>query len=145
MVIETIRKEDIPEIIALGLATPELHIESDEAAYYSADMLESFITSPNDIFLAAKIDNKLAGYFLGTYNPFLKEAYLIDLVVKPEFRNMKVASVLLSTCFTMLREKGCLWAWCLVHEDNEAMMQILQKKGFAKGRKFNFFYKVNPF
>lgn len=138
--IGNITAEDIDEIIQLGKSTPELHI-NDDPEYYSKEMLLSFIQSPNDIYLIAKADGKLAGYFLGTYNPYLKEAYFIDIVVKSDYRGQGIASAFYKKAFEMLKEKGCVWAWTLVHEDNENMKQVVQKKGFIPGKKFQFFYR----
>lgn len=139
--IQNITETDINEIIALGMATPELHIENEVADYYSYDMLKSFITSPHDIYLAAKIDGILAGYFLSTVNPYLKEAYLIDMVIKPEFRKKGIATALFEKAFTILKQHDIVWAWCLVDPKNETMMQVLEKKGFMRGKQFQFFYK----
>lgn len=143
--IETLTASDLGPVRALGLATPELQVVNDEPDYYSLDMLRSFIQSPNDIYLAAKLDTELLGYLLVSYNPYLKEAYFIDLVVKNEFRNQGIASRFYQKAFEMLSERGCNWAWAIVHEDNTHMMKILERKGFTKGRKFQFFYKISPF
>ena len=143
--IANIQEQDIPEIYALGLSTPEVQVVTGEPDYYPEEMLKSLITSPHDIYLAAKCDGKLAGYILGSYNPYLKEAYLIDLVVKTEYRGNGIATLFFNKINETLKEKGCIWVWSLVHEDNEKMMKILEKKGFTKGRDFTFFYKVRPF
>lgn len=145
IVIQNITKEDVPEIVALGLSTKELQLQNDGFYYYSEEMVESFITSPNDIYLVAKIDGQIAGYRLATFNPYLKEAYLIDMVVKPEYRGLGVASRLYDKTFEILNKKGCTWAWVLAREDNPRIMAILEKKGFTKGVNFTFFYKVGPF
>jgi ribosomal protein S18 acetylase RimI-like enzyme len=145
IVIENIKEEDLDEIIQIGHSTPELQVENQVPAYYTKRELRAFIKSPHDIYLAARVNGQLAGYRLATFNSFLKEAYLIDMVVKPEFRGRGIASLLYNKTFELLRKKKCGWAWALVKEDNEKMKEILQKKGFKKGNKFYFFYKVEPF
>jgi len=145
IIVENIKSQDIDEIIKIGLATPELHIQNEEPAYYSKEMLEGFIRSPHDIYLVAKVDGEVAGYRLASYNPYLKEAYLIDMVVIEKFRGQGIASALYKQTFEMLNEKGCFWAWSLVKEGNEKIAQILIKKGFHKGEKFSVYYKVAPF
>ena len=141
IIIQNISREDVDEIIRLGLSTPELHVQSEKPMYYSKEALASFITSPTDIHLVAKVNNKIAGYRLATFNPYLKEAYLLDMVVKPEFRRKGIASELYKKTFEILEAKGCQWMWTLVKEDNTLMQQILKKKGFQKGSKFYFYHK----
>lgn len=145
IVIENIREEDLKEIVALGLSTPELHVQPDHPEYYQVSTLKEFIKSPDDIHLVARINGKLAGYRLATFNKYLKEAYLIDMVVKPEYRGQGVASKLYEKTFALLNEKGCVWAWALVKEDNTRMLEVIKKKGFEHGSKFVFCYKVRPF
>lgn len=145
IVVKNIQESDVAEIVKLGLSTKELHLQEEMAIYYDEDEIKSFIKSPDHIYLVAKVDGKIAGYRLAIFNPFLLEAYLMDLVVKPEFRGIGVANTLYERTFEILREKKCEWAWTLVKEDNERMMKILPKKGFVKGSKFQVFYKVKPF
>lgn len=144
VVIQNIQPEDIDEIIEFGLNTPELHIDKDPE-YYSKEMLNSFIQSHDDIHLCAKVEGKLAGYRLATYNKYLKEAYLIDMVVSPEFRGQGIASALYEKTFEILNNNGCEWAWVLTKENNERIQKILEKKGFNRGLSFRLYYKVAPF
>lgn len=143
--VKNITKNDVPQIVKLGLATKELHLEDNAPAYYSEGDLKRFIGSKNDIYLVAKFENKIAGYLLATFNPFLKEAYLIDVVVKSEYRKKGVATSLMKEAFLLLNKRKCNWIWALVKENNERMFKVLKKKGFSKGAKFNVFYKVAPF
>lgn len=143
--VENIHADDVAEIIKLGLSTKELHLQEKKAIYYDEDEIKSFIKSPNHIYLVAKVGGKIAGYRLAIFNPFLLEAYLMDLVVKPEFRGTGVANALYAKTFEILQKKKCEWAWTLVKEGNERMMEILPKKGFVKGSKFQLFYKIKPF
>ncbi len=146
IVIENIQEGDIEEIRQIGLTTPELQVQDgDEPRYYPYEVLRAFIKSPNDIYLVAKIDGKIAGYIIVTFNPYLKEAYIIDIVVKSEFRGQSISSLLFAEVFKRLKGKGCRWAWLLVKEDNANMMEVVKKKGFEKGIKFRLFYKGRPF
>lgn len=127
---------DAAAVRMLGLATPELHVHAGAPAYYPEAHLQNLFTSPTDIYLGAKNGDTLAGYFLATYNPYLQEAYLIDMVVQPEYRGQGVATKLFQMAFKLLHERNCAWAWGLVHEDNLAMMNIMDQKGFSRGRTF---------
>lgn len=139
------QESDIKAVIRLGRKTPELHLREDSTEYYSTEMLQSFIKSPHDIYLVAIIDGDLAGYRLASFNPYLKEAYLIDMVVKPEYRSKGVAKKLYEKTFEILNTKDCVWAWTLVKEGNEPIAEVLKKRGFKKGNKFNAYFKVAPF
>lgn len=145
IVIENITDRDIDEIIEIGLTTPELQMRADDPAYYSSKRLKKFIQSPHDIYLVAKIDGKIAGYRLATFNPYLKEAYLVDLVVKPQYRQMGVASKLYEKTFQILQEKNCFWAWTLVKRGNTKNAAILKKRGFKAGNQFRIYIKNAPF
>jgi ribosomal protein S18 acetylase RimI-like enzyme len=143
--ITNLTADDCAEVRKLGLSTEELHIDNGTPEYYSIEMLRDFFSSPTDIYLAARVDGTLAGYFLINFNPYLKEAYLIDLVIKPEFRGLGIATLFFDRVFELLKERDCIWAWALVHQDNKKMMEIFEKKGFYKGREFTFFFKDKPF
>lgn len=146
IIISNIEESDLEEIVVLGLTTPELHVQEDgqTAYYYTKETLSAFIKSTNDIHLVAKINGEIAGYRLAAYNPHLKEAYLIDMVVAPKHRNKGVASALYDETFKQLDARGCVWAWALVKPTNEVTGEILVKKGFTKGTAFNFYYKEAP-
>lgn len=143
--ITNLTANDAPEVRELGLATEELHIDNGTPEYYTVEMLRDFFSSPTDIYLAARVDDMLAGYFLINFNPYLKEAYLVDLVIKPQFRGMEIATLFFNKVFQLLKERDCIWAWALVHQDNKKMMEIFEKKGFYKGREFTFYFKDEPF
>ena len=83
--VQKLSKEDIPEVVSLGLSTQELHMQDETPIYYTKEDLERFIQSSNDIALVAKVDGNFAGYRLATFNPYLREAYLIDTVVKCKY------------------------------------------------------------
>lgn len=143
--IEKMLPTDAKEVVSLGLSTPELHLQNEEPIYYQEEDIKNLTQSPNDIALIAKVDGKFAGYRIATFNPYLRECYLIDTVVKKEYRGMGVATALYKETFKILNEKNCKWAWVLVKKGNTRMEDILKKKGFEKGTLFTVFYKVAPF
>lgn len=145
IVVENIRQSDLPEIIELALKTKELHLKEGIPAYYSVEELAGFIKSPHDIYLSAKVDGKLAGFRLASFNPYLKECYLMDLVVKPEYRGQGIATALYKKTFALLNQRGSHWAWVLTHENNKLIQKILKKQGFTKGLKLRVFFKIAPF
>lgn len=143
--VESMTASEVSDVIALGLSTKELHLQDDAPAYYDEEDLVRFVESPHDIALIAKVNGVFAGYRLATFNEYLREAYLIDTVVKEEFRGQGVASALYKRTFELLNEKKCKWAWVLVKEGNKPIVEVLTKKGFSRGSDFTAFYKVAPF
>jgi len=141
IIIEDIKQTDVSEIVKLGLSTPEVQVQDDQPEYYSEETLKKFIKSPDDIYLVARIDGRIAGYRLATYNKYLNEAYLIDLVVKREFRKMGVAQALYKKTFHILRQKKCNWVWVLAKEDNIPIQRLLLKQGFKKGAAFRLYHR----
>lgn len=143
--INNIQESDVDEIVRIGLSTRELQVQSDSnvAYYYLPADLKAFIKSDDDIHLAARFDNKLIGYRLATYNRFLREGYLIDIVVKEEFRHSGVGQLLYKETIKELKRKNCQWIWALVHESNKKMMKFMEKQKFKKGRRFYFYHTID--
>lgn len=77
-------------------------------------------------------------YYL-TLTPVFNESYLSDIAIKSEYRGMGVGRQLFTHMEEVLKDRNISWGWALVHEDNMRMQEMLEKRGFEKGRKF-FFY-----
>lgn len=138
-------EEDLDEIIKIGLSTKELWVENSGPVYYEKKQLVSFIKSPNDIYLVAKINGGISGYCLVSVNIFLKEAYWIDIAVKEKHRGLGIGTLLYQRTMEELNKRDCDWCWALVQEDNQNMQQFIEKQGFKKGKKFFFYYKIRPY
>lgn len=138
IIIEGVKEEDIQNVIDLANVTKELW-DNDEPEYFSKDELMPLLQSDDDLFLKATVDGEFVGFTMITFHKFLKEAYFMDMAVKKEFRDLGVAHKLFEYVDRALKERNCKFSWALVHEENNPMMEILQKKGFKKGRKFVVF------
>lgn len=138
--IEKVTKDDVKEIHDLAMKTPELW-DSDEPGYLSTDELTSLIESPDDVFIKATVDGEFAGYMITTYHKYLRGAYFMDISIKEEYRKQGIANLFFTETEKILKEKGCNWVWALVFEKNVRMQQIMEKKGFFKGRKWFTYYK----
>lgn len=141
IVITLMLESDIDEVIELGLATKELQVSEDKSMYYGEEVLSSAIKSENEICLVAKVNGKFAGFKIVHFNPVFKEVYFSDIAIKPEFRGMGIGQKLYQKTFELIKELKPDWIWALVHEDNDKMVNFMEKQGFTKGRKFYFFYK----
>lgn len=142
VLVENIKQSDIEEIVQLGLSTKELWVEKDKPEYYKASTLRRFINSKADIHLAARANGNLVGYLFCIFNIYLREAYLVDLVVKKSYRGKGVGSQLVAEMMRRLKKKRVSWIWTLVNEDNKRMMKFISRKGLKQGRKFYFYYKT---
>jgi len=129
------------EVYSLGMSTKQLQVYEDRPAYYSVDSIKEAIKSDSEVCLVALVDGKFAGFMLTHINPVFGEAYFSDLAIKPEFRGQNIGSKLFDRTDEILKGKKIDWSWGLVHEDNEQMQRIMEKRGFVKGRKFIFYVR----
>lgn len=132
---------DADDVISLGLATKELQVEDDKSMYYGAKELSAATKSENEICLVARVDGKFAGFRIAHFNPIFREGYLSDIAIKPEYRKMGIGQLFYKKTIEILKEKHADWAWALVYENNDNMVNFMEKQGFVKGRKFFFFFK----
>lgn len=139
--IRKVKTEDLENVLKLALRTPELHTQKGKPDYYSLDQLNGFIKNRNAIFIGAFVNEQLAGFRLATYDPYAKEAYLINLVVDKAYEHKGIGQILYKKTFEILKKKGCRWSWVLVHEHNTRMQSFLTKQEFERGPKFVYFRK----
>jgi ribosomal protein S18 acetylase RimI-like enzyme len=137
--IKSMSEEYVQAVYDLGMSTEQLQVHEDNPAYYSVDSLRKAVKSKNEVCLVALVDGKFAGFALSHINPVFNEAYLSDVALKPEHRGGGLGSQLFNKLEQILKTKGVDWCWALVHEDNILMQEMIEKRGFEKGRKF-FFY-----
>jgi len=127
--------KDLPAIVELALKTPELQ-DHEEPSFLQESVLKGYIESPHDIFLSVFEGEELIGFVICPFNPYTKVAYLEDIVLKQGHRGKGLGSQLIDHLKSILESKNYLDIWGLVHEDNQGMMQLLEKRGLKKGRKF---------
>ena len=128
------------EISNLGLEINEFQYDLDQNTTYSEEDIKKAIKSKNAICLMAIVDNELAGFAIRTYHSFFKEGYLSELYVKEKYRNNGIAQMLFDKSLKILENKGAIWTWGLVEEENKTMQKFLEKNGFKKGKKFYFYH-----
>lgn len=139
--VEKMRISDAQEVAVLGKSTNELQVEDGINQYYGRDSLVNAVKDLDNICLVARVREKLAGFAMGNYHPYFKEAYLSDLVVKNEFRGLGIGKALFDKLRTEFQKKGANWSWGLVRVENKRMQKIMESLGYRKGNKFYFYYK----
>ncbi len=141
--IEAVTEGDIEEIIQLGTHTPQCQDHDGPPEFLPPEILRGYIKSPDDIFLkAVDPERKLMGIVMVPYNKYSKVAYLENIIVKPAFRKIGLASELVKQVSKLLKKRGCHGVWGLVHEDNEVMLDFLKNRNFKRGRKFYLVEKL---
>lgn len=139
LTIKEMTDEYAQDVYDLGMSTEQLQVYEDRPAYYSVYSLKEAIKSENEVCLVALVDGKFAGFALSHINPVFNEAYLSDLALKSEYRGTGLGSQLFNKLEQTLKVKGVNWCWALIHEDNGQMQEMIEKRGFEKGRKFYFY------
>lgn len=139
VVIKKMTDDYAQDVYDLGMATTELQIYEDRPMYYSIQNIKDAIRSENEICLVAIVNGLFAGFILSHINTVFNESYLSDVALKPEYRGKGIGHQLFSRMEEALKDRKVSWSWALVHEDNSQMQEMIEKRGFEKGRKF-FFY-----
>ena len=91
--IRKITNEDLDEILSLALKTPELHTQDGDPEYYSKEQLQGFIKNPDVIFL-------------GAFDKYVDETYLINLVVTKNYEHRGIGQSLFKKALNTAKEKG---------------------------------------
>lgn len=134
--IHKMAEADLDEVIALGLATPEIQTGTESPQFYYRETLERWIESPNGILLVAKVEGNLAGFRIADYNPYSRDGHLHVTIVKNEYRGQGVGRKLLNVTLGELESLGCNHVYCEVEEDNEVVLEFFRKNNFDIGRRF---------
>lgn len=138
-------KEDVSEVVKIGLCTKQLQVDDEKDMYYEPKTLLKAIESPSEICLVAKDGDTIAGFFLAHLNLVFSEVYISDVALKPEYRGQGVGTMLMDEARIILKRKNIDWSWALAQQENTAMHKFMEKQGFIRGKLFYFFYKPSGF
>lgn len=86
------------------------------------------IHKPNSIAKAAVLDNIIIGYIC--IEQVLDEAHILNLAVHPEYRNMGIATMLVSHIMEELRIKECRFIYLEVRASNHIAQMLYKSFGF---------------
>jgi ribosomal-protein-alanine N-acetyltransferase len=105
---------------------------------WSEDALRSELSNENAVFLTAKSKGKVAGY-IGVHT-VLDESYIANVAVSSDFRRMGIASKLLGSAESAVREKGCSFISLEVRVSNSPAIKLYEKHGYiSQGERKNFY------
>ena len=106
--------------------------------FWSFDTLKNELLSDNSKYIVAKLDNIIIG-FAGIKLIF-DEAELMNIVVKKDFRNKGIASMLLAEIFSICSKCNINNINLEVNENNLLAISLYQKFGFNKvGYRKNYY------
>ena len=121
MVINEMKVEDLPEIVAIETASFET--PWSETLFY------------NEIFKAiavsrvARINGRVAGYLCA--NMIIDEGHILNLAVHPDYRGHGIASRLLKHMIDDMRDSNCRSIFLEVRTSNENALKMYAKFGFT--------------
>lgn len=105
---------------------------------WSAQVLQAELKNTTAYFLAARENNKLAGY-AGMYH-VLDEGYIANIAVAPEFRRRGVGTMLLEGLLAHARAHALSFLTLEVRESNLPAIALYSKVGFSQvGRRRGFY------
>jgi ribosomal-protein-alanine N-acetyltransferase len=114
-------KEDVDKIMAIevrSFSTP-----------WSALSFYSEIYNKNSINKVALIDETVCGYIC--VRCIQEECHLLNLAVHPDYRRRGIASLLLQSVLSQIKERGCRFVFLEVRASNIGAQKMYEKFGFT--------------
>lgn len=121
MVIDDMKVEDLPEILAIEKASFET--PWSETLFYN----EIFKTI--SVSRVARIDGRVVGYLCA--NMIIDEGHILNLAVHPDYRGRGIASRLLRHMIDEMRAGNCRSIFLEVRMSNENARKMYAKFGFT--------------
>lgn len=121
VLIREMQEQDIPSVCLIermSFSTP-----------WSEYSFLAEIHKPNSIAKAAVLDNIIIGYIC--IEQVLDEAHILNLAVHPEYRNMGIATMLVSHIMEELRIKECRFIYLEVRASNHIAQMLYKSFGFS--------------
>lgn len=91
-----------------------------------------------DLFLAAKIGRRIAGYIITCAGA--RSAELASIAVRPRDRRRGVAQAMLHWTLAELRSKGVKTWWLMVEVDNQPAIRFYEQNGFVRTKRVKRYY-----
>jgi len=123
VIIRTVRREEISsvyEIERISFKQP-----------YPQSFLESLLIIAGDLFLVAKVKERVIGYAVALLRGGVL-GHVISIAVHPDFRKRGVGAALLKELLSRLRSKGAQFVRLEVRISNRAAIKLYKKFGFKE-------------
>ncbi len=136
--------EDVPDVVAIGGATPQFQTGTDAAQFYSPETLERWCSDLNGVALVAKDREKLVGFFLGYAMQGPRDGYLNCVAVLPEYRQRRIGLTLMEEALKRFEALGINHVFGSVQEENGPVVRMLESMRFGIGGTFRYVEKMLP-
>ena len=121
MVINEMKVEDLPEIVAIETASFETP--------WSETLFYNEICKAIAVSRVARINGRVAGYLCA--NMIIDEGHILNLAVHPDHRRFGVASRLLKHMIDDMRARDCRSIFLEVRISNEPALKMYERFGFT--------------
>jgi ribosomal-protein-alanine N-acetyltransferase len=131
--VRDMRVSDLSAVIAIEKAS--------FTSPWSEDSVLSEIYAGQSLTRVAAIKESVVGYLIA--RQIIDEGQLLDLAVKPEYRQQGIAELLMRDLISGLRVKRVVKLFLEVRASNEAAIRLYEKFGFTRISTRKNYYK-NP-
>ena len=133
-------ESDAKEVYAMLKSTEEVHVSG---LTYSEKAVQDWrATRVQDVILVAEVHGMIVGFIASRFNdPEPGCAYIDCLVVKPEYRGIKIGQQLLERCISSLKERGVVFIHLHVRSDFPRTVNFWEKNGFKGKEPLLWMYK----
>jgi ribosomal protein S18 acetylase RimI-like enzyme len=90
----------------------------------------------DDPLFVAEVKGEIIGFVLCQVHNPTRKATIENIVVKEEYRQKGIASMLLQKCLDDLKKLGPVYICALTKINNEATLNFMIKHGFRRGYEF---------
>lgn len=107
-------------------------LEADFDDFWNYNVFKSELNNPNSKYIVAKLNEQIVGY-AGIWIA-IDIAHITNIVVKKDFRNSGIGSLLLQELIAMCKNLNLLELTLEVNENNSTAIGLYEKFGFEKVR-----------
>ena len=113
-------------------------LQSSFDEFWTKDIFKDELMANNSIYLVAKFNQQIVG-FCGI-KMILEEANVMNIVVKKDFRNQGIGTLLLEKLIQLAKEKKSTSITLEVNEENYPAIHLYKKLGFKQmGNRKNYY------
>ncbi len=113
-------------------------LQSSFDEFWTKDIFKDELMANNSIYLVAKLNQQIVGF--GGIKMILEEANVMNIVVKKDFRNQGIGTLLLEKLIQLAKEKKSTSITLEVNEENYSAIHLYKKLGFKQmGSRKNYY------
>lgn len=141
MIIRKGKLSDLKELHTLLNQTPQLQGGTGEEIYSKIWIKSALTDKERELFLIAEEKKEIIGFLSAELWRNKRYSFLIDLFVKPRWREKGIAATLMKTYEKQCRKMKITRIIGLVLTSNKRMQKFIEKKSYRKGGTFYFYEK----